>query len=229
MFKPEFSRKKNSDLSVVLSCQWDLLPNKTKNIKCRGRKRWKERKCPWLFLHLLYYFSWLSERHEDWNLRQKYKWCVEIFVQTIRDIICLQKSSWTFISKPLPSGIILHIISYDDEFFFPFLFLESIWRSKINDNWSFSIVVVRWKKNIKLSFIAIFSCIPWIICLDFGAPVMACDALHGTYKQSLLLVQTHIIRNHFPQGDFDIIGGTSALTEAEVIKVLVSTLYFYTF
>lgn len=135
MFKPEFSRKKNSDLSVVLSCQWDLLPNKTKNIKCRGRKRWKERKCPWLFLHLLYYFSWLSERHEDWNLRQKYKWCVEIFVQTIRDIICLQKSSWTFISKPLPSGIILHIISYDDEFFFPFLFLESIWRSKINDNW----------------------------------------------------------------------------------------------
>lgn len=58
---------------------------------------------------------------------------------------------------------------------------------------------------------------------------MACDALHGTYKQSLLLVQTHIIRNHFPQGDFDIIGGTSALTEAEVIKVLVSTLYFYTF
>jgi len=52
---------------------------------------------------------------------------------------------------------------------------------------------------------------------------MVCDALRETFKQNLLTIQTHHYKTIFLQGDFDIIGGTSALTEAEVIKVIFST------
>lgn len=49
---------------------------------------------------------------------------------------------------------------------------------------------------------------------------MVCDALRETFRQNLLIILTHQYKTIFLQGDFDIIGGTSALTEAEVIKVI---------
>lgn len=60
----------------------------------------------------------------------------------------------------------------------------------------------------------------------FGTSVMVFDAFHKSFKQVVLHIQTHIICHHCPQGDFDIIGGASALTEAEVIKVLFCIVYF---
>jgi len=95
-------------------------------------------------------------------------------------------------------------------------FTESIRGNNTNNNWYF--VLGFWWKNIKLS---------WVFSLVIHEESIGSfyDVFHGTFRQILLRVQTHLIWNHCPQGDFDIIGGTSALTEAEVIKVLFSTAY----
>lgn len=139
-----------------------------------------------VFALLLYYFSRLSKRHE--KSETKYKLCVEIFIQTIWDIICLQKSSWTFITKPPPSGTILQYF-FLRIFLWFFSFLNQSQGTKLITDISLVLVKEEYK-----TISSIFSCIPWIICLDFGASVMVCDALHETFQQFVLLIQTHFHR-----------------------------------